>query len=479
MAEWRDVPLIGQPYESVEEEQLSQWAATVVDFVPIVVEGKLHLMKRPGLEPFLNLGTGLGVDGLHWVDGNNLALAVSGGRVWKITDATGSKQELTGSTALRTSQVVTFATGLESANKRTVLANGAQMVQTDYASLTTMADADAPTAVSHVAFVDGYILANELNTGRVRYSDLSTLSSWLSLSFFTAESQPDDVVAIKEGFREICALGRETVEFWANDGRTPFSRIPGSAQPFGTSAPYSLARIGGTWIWLDHVRRLVVMQGRQVTPVSTPYDRIIQEFSAVDDAVGYTTSISGMPIYLLNFPTARQTLAFNYETSQWHKWGYWDSTQALYHRFRGLSYCYAKAWNLHLFGDHTTGMIYRGARGIYTDNGNPIRSLLRTGHVDHGAQVTKRSHIFRVRCKRGMGNSVVADPKLMYRRRIDNKPKWRNERWKSLGAVGEHEMAIDWRRNGINKTVQHELIHSDASDCVLTGAIEQVEFLGR
>lgn len=473
MPQWEESPLIGQPYENVDEVQLSQWAATMVDVVPVVVEGKLQIVKRPGLQEFVSLGTNLGVDGLYWVDTHNLVLAVSQGRVWKITDQTGTMTELTGSTALRSSANVTFAKD----SSRTVMANGNNMVYTDYSTLTTVADADAPTSVTHVAEMDGYVLANSTTSGRVYFSDIKDMTSWQALSFFEAESKPDNVLALGESFREIIALGSDSVEFWANDGQTPFARIPGSAQPFGISAPYSLANAGGVWIWLGHDRRLMAMQGRQAVPVSTPYDRIIQGFLAVSDAVGYTVSIDGLPIYLLNFPTAKQTIAFNYETKQWHKWSYWDAARGEYRRFRGLSYCYARAWNLHLVGDHDNGKIYIAKRGIYTDDGNTIRSLLRTGHNSYGVEATKQSDIFRLRVKRGQGGTAIAEPKISMRQRRDNR-NWGQERWKSLGKVGEHEIHLDWRVNGVYKTCQREFVHSDNTDLVIMGANEYLTFLG-
>jgi len=224
---------------------------------------------------------------------------------------------------------------------------------------------------------------------------------------------------------------------------------------------------------------LVTMQGRQTLPVSSPYDRVIQRFQSVNDAVGYTVSIDGHFIYLLNFPSARTTLAYNFGNQQWHKWGYWDMDRAIYQRYRGQSYCYAKAWNQHLVGDYANGMIYRADRSTFTDAGNPIRTLLRTGHISHGAEVTKRSNIFRLRCKRGLANSAIADPQVSLRRRVNNKAQWSNERWKSLGRVGEHELTIDWRRNGVYKTCQYEIVHSDPSDFVITGAKEHIDLLGK
>jgi hypothetical protein len=472
---WVDIPLIGPPNEAVDDIQTDQFAATLVDGVPLVVENKLHIVKRPGLTEKVDLGTNLPIDGLYWWDKQQVVLAVSGGRVWKITDGTGTKMELFGSTALQQGQVVTFADD----GVKCVMANGGRMVYTDLLTLTVVADPDAPTAVTHVAHLDGYIHANEVGSGRDHWSEIDDLTDWRALSFFSAESDPDDLVAMKVAFREIIALGRQSVEFWVNDGVAPFSRIPGSAQPYGTEAANSLAQVGKTWMWLSNARRLVTMQGREVVEVSSPYDRVIQRYVSVDDAVGYTVSIDGYPIYLLNFPTAKATLAYNYQTQAWHKWGFWDSARGEHQRYRGQTYCYARAWNQHLVGDYANGLIYTADRQTFTDNGDPIRTLLRTGHISHGASVTKRSNAVRLHCKRGAGNAQVADPQIMMRRRVDNAASWTQERWKSLGRVGEHKPYIDWRRNGIYRDVQYEFSHSDDSDFVIMGANEDVTLLGK
>lgn len=473
--EFKDFPLIEQPYENVDDAQVDQWASTIIDFLPVVVEGKIHLVKRPGITPWLNLGTGLPIDGLYWWDKQRCAIAVSGGRVWKILDSTGTRVEITGSSELRSSSLVTFATD----GNRLAMANGARIVHTDLTSLTTMADGDAPTNVTHIATIDGYLLANKAGTGQIQFSSFSDFTDWIALDFVSAESKPDDVVAMGEAYRELIAVGRESVEFFQNDGVSPFSRISGSAQPFGTEAPYSLANVGGIWMWLSDKRELVTMQGRAVTPVSSPFDKIIQEFVSVNDAVGYTTMIGGHAIYLLTFPTAGQTLAYNYKTKVWHKWGYWDTERAKYGRYRGQTYAYARAWNAHLVGDYSNGIIYLASRQTYTDDGNPIRSLVRSGHVSHGTMGSKRSNVFRLKVKGGMANDAVADPQISMRRRINNGAAWTNERWKSLGKTGRHTNHIDWRRNGIYQTEQIELVHSDPSDCILMGAQEDVEYLGQ
>lgn len=473
MGQWLPLNLTAQAYESADEVQLAGLNASIIDLVPIQVGSEIHLVKRPGLIEWIDLGTGAGIDGLYWHDRLRSLIAVSAGRVFKITDSLGTVNELLGSTALIGSAPVKFAADAT----RVVMANGGQMVYTDFSTLTTMADADAPTDVTHVEYLDGYILANDGGSGVVKFSDLNDLTAWQALSFFTAESKPDDVVAIGEGFREIITLGRETVEFWINDGQSPFSRISGSAQPFGTSAPHSLALVGSTWMWLDHNRRFATMEGRQVVTVSSPYDRSIQRYQSVNDAVGYAVSFEGWPLYVLNFPTAGETLVYNYIHKQWHRWGYWDSEAGNYERFRGLSYCYARSWNYHLIGDHSNGKVYRMSRGQYTDNESHVRSLLRTGPTDHGEPVTKRGDILRLNCLRVGGTE--GNPQISMRRRVDNRAQWENERWKPLGPVGSRMPYIDWRRNGKYRTCQYEFVHSDDSDLVIMGAKEYVTLLGK
>lgn len=475
MADWRDIPLITQPYETVDDVQVSTFNSTIIDAVPMRVGEQIHLTKRPGLIEYIDLGTNAGIDGLYWFDRSRVMLAVSAGRVFKISDSLGTRTELIGSTALLSNSPVRFVSDAT----RVVMANGGQMVHTDLSTLTTMADPDAPTDVTHLATIDQYVLANDAGSGVVKFSDINDLTSWDPLAFFTAESRPDDIVAIDEGFREIIALGRETVEFWINDGQNPFSRIPGSAQPFGTEAPYSLTLIGSTWMWLDQYRRFATMQGRQVVNVSSPYDRLIQRYSAVDNAIGYAVSFEGMTLYVLTFPTAGETLVYNYSTGEWHKWGYWQSQSGVYQRFRGSAYAYARAWNQHLIGDHSNGKIYKMSRTYFTDNGNPIRSLLRTGHINHGAYWDKRSEIVRLHCKRNSANTTTPDPQISMRRRINNRPEWGQERWKSLGQTGQAYPYIDWRRNGIYKTCQYEFVHADDSDLVMMGAQEYITALGR
>lgn len=480
MQDWLDIPLVGPVHEDVDEEHLDQWSAEIVDFIPILVEGKIHLIKRDGLEVWRNLGNASPVDGLFWHDKLRRVLAVNNGEINTFTDLYGSGGVITGGTGLLIGKPASFAESFETTllsppdYVSVVVANGGVMKGVGEFLALTLPDAQAPTHVTHVASLNKYILALDSSTGQIQFCSVNDVASWAALDFFGAESKFDDTAAIAEGYQEIIALGRQSVEFFVDDGQTPFARIPGSAQPIGTNSPQSLAMVGGAWMWLDDQRRLIRMNGRQAAPVSSPFDRRIQRYASVEDAKGYAATLNGIQLYILNFPAARQTLAYNYESNLWFKLGYWDIDSASYRQFRGYTYCYARSWNLHLFGDPSTGIIYKADASLFTDNGNPIRSLLRTGNITHGTYGTKRSDAVRLRTKRGAGNADVANPQLSMRRRIDGRGSWTSARAQSLGQVGQSDPFLTWRRNGKYKTCQYEFEHSDPSACSIMGAQEKI-----
>ena len=474
VAEWKDVPLTGDPYGNVDEIELSETSPVVQD---AYVDELDCTVKRPGLTSFVDTTTAAGCDGLYWWDQQTTAIVVSNGRVWKITDSAGTKTELTGTT-MAVGTLVTFATD----GTNLIMANGGRMVLhvAGTSTIADMADIDAPTDVTHVAFIDTYILANSTgNRGRFYYSDVGSSTSWNSLSFATAEGSPDVLTAIGVSYREIALVGRESVEIWVDDGVTPFSRLPGAFIQRGCAAPYSFQQVsdpklGDTWMWLDENRRFVKLAQRTPVYISNPYDKLIQGLLTVDNARAMVTNINGWPIYLISFPLAGKTLAYNFQKEQWMQWGYWDANIADYTRYRGQVYCYARGWNLHLMGDHSNGLIYTTDRSTFSDNGAAIRTLRRTGFITHGSLNLKRSQQLRIRCKRGVATATVIAPLLTLRWR-DRSGAWSADHQGSLGEVGQTYFEAVFNRLGEYRARQYELIHSDATDCIIVSAQELVK----
>ncbi len=463
---WQPLPLTGDPYANVEEPELDGVSVSVVD---AYVNELGHTVKRPGLEEWCDLGTGAKVDGLYWWDKQNVVLSVSSGRVFKHTDFTGTATELLGAT-LSSGTRVTFASGITSA----VMANGGHMVHTDLGTLTQMADAEAPTAVSHVVAMDNYVLANTINSRAVNFSNNLSLTAWDAVDTFQKAGKSDDLIALHEGWSELFLAGKESIEVWYDDGVTPFVRRSNGLIDRGCGAAYTVTRVGNDWMWLDNKRRFVKLDQRAPTHISFPYHKLIQSFNAVDDAVSDNIEVAGFPLYVTSFPSVRKTLAYNYQKDGWAEWGFWNTASASYDGFRGNCYCYATLWNLHLVGDRANGKLYTMSREHFTDDGEPIRTLRRTGFISHGTSALKTSNEIVFRLKRGQGNSAVSDPVMLLRWRNHN-GAWSNTRPLSLGRVGDHALEARTHRLGEYRYRQYEIVHSDASDFVLVDAQEDVE----
>src|SRR3989304_3425058 len=185
--------------------------------------------KRPGLTSWIDLGTGYPVEGLYWWEFDQSVIAVSNGRIWRITDAGGTKSEISSGGDLLDPYGTTLGrVRVEFAELDTYvfMANGKFVYYPDGASLSKYvndADADAPTHVHYVTAHDKYILCDDASAvGRVRYSNVGSPLAWNALDFFTLESKPDDLMQVRSAWREIFLPGSDSIEVWFNDGVTPF-----------------------------------------------------------------------------------------------------------------------------------------------------------------------------------------------------------------------------------------------------------------
>ena len=468
-----DLPITGPAYRNVDEQGLVGASALVQD---AYVNEQDWTEKRPGLTEWVDLGTAAGIDGLYWWDEAGKLVAVSNGQIFTLTNLA-AKTNITGD-ALQVGTPVTFAPG---SNVSLHMANGGRIVRyPNTGSTAYLADADAPTAVTHVDFLDQYILANEVNTGRFHWSDVNAPTTWQTANFATAEGKPDNLQALHVAYRELYLWGRETVEIWFNDGTTPFIRNPNVFVEHGLEAIYSLVpqatKTSNSWLWINQDRRLVRMTNRQPEAVSVPFDKVLAGFSTVTDCRAFLLQVNNAPLYVMTFPTAGRTLVYNLLRNDWHEWGYWNPATAVYDAYRGQASCYARPWNLHLVGDRANGKIYTASRSVFTDNGSAIRTVRRTGVYDHGSSLRKRSYQNVIRFKLSVANGTISDPTVVLRKNKDGKG-WGQEHIHSLGQVGQHEPYIKDTGSGIYRTCQLEIVHSDDSDFVMMGGKELLEVL--
>jgi hypothetical protein len=465
---WKDIPLPQLTYRSSEDVELpSSLGARIVD---MYISELGTYRKRPGLVEFANLGTADKVDGIWWWDNKGFPLVVSGAKVFKLGQD-GSVTDLTGDAPLLR-KIPTFTDD----GTQALIANGGRMLTTNGIAATAyIADADAPTEVTHVAYLDGYALANKVGTRRFFFSDPDDITSWGALDFFAAEGDPDFLTALHVARREISLYGDESDEMWYNDGSSPFSRFETGFIQTGVRAVDTIKEISGSYIFLDDEIRFVMVEGRRVRNISGPFDDVFRSLSSPGDARAMIMHIGNRAFYVVNFDADNRTFCYDLSTEQWAEWGKWTSAQGDYTKFIGQTHTFAKAWNKHLVGHVSNGKIYEISFDHEDDAGDTIRSVLRTAPNTYGKYVRKKSKALRFRILRGLG-SGSDHPKFNMRYRDDGGP-WSNEVQVDLGKIGENEYFTRLNKLGMYRSRQWEFIHTYGTDFQLVNIEEDVEFM--
>jgi len=465
------IPIFGDSYKNSDPIELSENTVVIYDGWRDSLGG-VH--RRPGRSLLCTLGTNSPVDGLWWWEDKQIILAVSAGRLFKIFTTSGLYQELTGAT-VSSGVKPTFTTD----GTYAFVAAGKKIIYTDgVATCAAIADADAPTSVTHVAFIDTYILGNSVGTRKFFWSDPGTSLVWSALNFASAEKSPDLITAaiIKNG--EIFLFGSDSVEIWESDGSTPFSPIPGGSLTVGCQAPESIVETDNEIYWITPQSHFVRFAGRNIERVSTPYDKEIEDFSFISDCIGYRMDIVGRTFLVFTFPTANRTIVYNVNENNWTEWGNWIPALNAYDRWLNKSYAHSPKWRTHLVGDReVTGKVFLLGEEYLNDGDDPIRLAVLSGHIDHGSLVRKRCNRFRVRAKRGASTQVTGASQIMYRVK-DNNKNWSIERSLSLGEAGQRSLTLKAEPKGIYRTRQWEISSTDLySDIILVAAEEDVDLL--
>lgn len=466
------VPIFKPVYTGVDNVEISDGNFSLTDGYRSDLGATLG---RPGSSSVatINASSTRPVSGVFWWSEQNQVVVVSDGRIVTLTHSNGVVTGIERATTRLFDPEIppTFATDGE----RCFIAAGGPLVYIGATgSPVRLGDPDAPIDVTHVVYIDGYILCNDRNTNRFYFSNVNSSLSWNALDFASAAGSPDVITAIHVYNREVYLFGRRSVEIWENDGQTPFSRVPGGFIESGCSAPYSILLSEGRFYWLDHHRRFVSFDGKGTTRIPDPFDCDIQNISDIQDCRAMRIPYERNTFFVFTFPKANVTHVYNENVQEWSRWGKWNSETAQYDRWIGNCYCYPDTWGMHLIGRGDKEVVAKFCKTYEDDDGDVIRLARVTGSIDYGTLNRKRSNQFRIRCRRGDGLPTRV-PKLIVRFCDDG--VWRQPHEISLGAIGDTDMVARIFRTGIFKTRKYEFVASDPVRIVFTGAEEDIEVL--
>jgi hypothetical protein len=327
-------------------------------------------------------------------------------------------------------------------------------------------------------YLDTFLLFNKPKTPQFIVSG-SLAVTFDPLDFANKSSGSDLLVTLCVAKREIWLLGALTTEVWYNTGGDgtiagsfQFSSMPGVFIPHGCAAKYSVATIDNRVYWLSRTREgqgIVVEGGGYAASRISTYalEAELQTYARIDDAVGYTYQLAGHLYYVMAFPSADKTWAYDLTTKLWHELVWLDSN-GTEHRHRGN--CAAAAYGEVVIGDWFNGNLYALDTEVYTDNGQPIKRLRHFPHLlSDGKRVFFHQLLADMETGTG-GNRLPEPPQVSLAWSDDRGHSFGSPVLKNLGASGEYLTSLQWRRLGMGRDRVFQLQWSSPNRTVLQGA---------
>lgn len=415
-------------------------------------KSRLPLFQTPGLRVLATISSVTGCRGLH-VMGTD-TYAVIGPAVYRVT-ITGAVFNLG---AIPNGGQVSLDSNGEKLCIVIPETTEGYVVDRATGSITKITDADYLGA-SAVCVIDGYYIFSRPNSDEFFLSALNDPLTFNALDFATAEGQADNLVTVLRAGRDLWLLGSETVEIWSNVGATdfPFLRISGGFISRGCAAPFSaVTRLGGP-LWLGNDRSVYTAQGVIPTKISTEaIDQAIAGFDRVDDAIGSVEEIDGRAFYILTFPSAEQSWAFDL------------TAQALPHERESVGLNYWRAQRHVKFaggtiaGDAVNGTIWL-IDPTYGFEGTAqiIRTVIGTCFHSENKRLFFSRFSAEFEVGQGLNTGQGSDPVVWLSWSDDSAFTFGSDAIAGVGKIGEYRKRVEWRRLGSARNRVFRLQWSD------------------
>lgn len=444
-------------------------AERTVNLLPIIDQrgaDTASLLGTPGLELFATAGIGAIRGGLQTSD--DRAFFVSGSVLYEIDSAGTATNRGTLNTS---SGTVTMADN----GFQLGICDGAYVYILTYATnvFAQVTDSDLPLAGA-IDFVDGYFVINEVDTGKFYISGLYDGTAWDALDFASAESSPDKLTRAVNFVGQLGLFGSDTLEIWRNTGDSvfPFSRISGST-PIGSKSPHTIISIDTSVYWVGHNSQGagIVYKAQGFTPVRISTDAIeilLQRETSPELLYSWTYQQEGHAFLVISGGSLETSLVYDLTTQLWHERAYLEE-DGTYSQHKGS--CAIHVFNKVLVGDRENGNIYSLSLDVFSDNGDEIkRQRIYTHLIDELKDVRYSRLEIGVETGVGLQSGQGSDPQMSLRISRDGARTWSNSYSASIGASGQTNKTVAFRRLGIQSQCTFEITMSVPVKWALTGS---------
>lgn len=307
-------------------------------------------------------------------------------------------------------------------------------------------DPDFPGADT-VTFLNQRFVVQEPDSGKFWCSGLIDGFTWDPLDFATAESDPDNLVAVIAESGQLVLLGGKTCEVWGDSGAVdfPYSKIGGGAVEWGLVARWSLTKYMNSLAFLGRNRlgqvQVCVMSGGSVQPISnTQIDTALTSYGDTSNATAFAYMVNGHSFYQINFPSVGKSWLYDGQSRSWSRL---ESSGGL-HRVQFAVQLLGTIYG----ADYENGKLYKIEPDEYTDDGQPIAREFVSRHQSIGDFTHMPELWLEMESGVGLQLGQGADPQIMMQISRDGGHTWGNELWRSFGRVGQYTRRAVWRRLG-------------------------------
>lgn len=304
-----------------------------------------------------------------------------------------------------------------------------------------------------VVFVDSFFIVTT-DLDRAIVSAPNNGLAWDALDFFTAEADPDGIVAPFVYRNQLYLLGTETTETYQNIGGAgvPFQRINGFFLTQGCSAPFSVQTLGDSVLWVGRGENeqpsIYQFTGSIPQKVSTiAIDNRLHELSEADLGNIFSWSYSLRGNEFVAFTSRNFTFVYDTTTGRWHE----RSSSVTDRNGNRLDIpcriqSVVNAYNEILVGDSEDGRIGLVDSDIYREYDEPLISFFTSSPLyDLGTSFTLPR--IELLCENGVGNENAPDPEV--RLQISRNGRFFEQaRTRKLGTSGQYQLRQMWRKNG-------------------------------
>ena len=308
-----------------------------------------------------------------------------------------------------------------------------------------------------ITFIDGYLLANELNTPIVWFSALEDMLTWDALDFFTRSNTSDNIVAVGVSRDRVWAWGTKTTTLFYDSGDvdTPFLPYPGTTFQVGLASPWLVAGFSDQWFWVGQSakgqRTVVTASEPNAQPISTPPIALfLGNCTTLDDAWTVLYEQDEHLFFAITCPSSPesvQTYCYDVRESLWHARADWDAVAGDWLKWRVAGS--AAIDGLIVVGDADSGTLYELDLETYDNDGDllvaertaPYLSAENQAFFVDQCQIGTQAGV-------GLSSGQGSDPVATLEISRNGARTWVSAGTAPLGMQGQYETRTKWGRLG-------------------------------